>query len=150
MKKFLFLAPLAVACLFAGSSGCAPFTQAQIDLVTQARRGVAIVAQHDAARDRSIAELASLRRQRLDDAFDQDVRERAMNDLLDPEWVIEARRAYAVALDAYAKGQAADVRVAAERRRTLAAIDAALQRLQWLQSIQLKLDFTSELREEQP
>ena len=148
MKTLLFLAPLAAACLFAGSSGCAPFTQAQIDLVTQARRGVAMVAQHDAARDRSIEELASLRRQRLDEAFDQDVR--ALSEPLDPQWVIEARRAYTVALDAYAKAQATDERVAAERRRTLAAIDAALERLQWLQSIQLKLDFISELREEQP
>ena len=150
MKTLLFLSRLAAACLFAGGAGCAPFTQAQIDLVTQARRGVAMVGQHDAACDRSIDELASLRRQRLDDAFDQDVRERAMNEPLDPQWVIEARRAYTVALDAYAKAQATDERVAAERRRTLAAIDAALERLQWLQSIQLKLDFISELREEQP
>ena len=131
-------------------AGCAPFTQAQIDLVNQARHGIAMVAEHDAARDRSIDELASLRRQRLDEAFDQDVRERARNDPLDAEWVIEARRAYAVALDAYGKAQASDSRVAAERRRTLAAIDAALGRVQWLQSIQLKLDLTSQLREEQP
>jgi len=149
MRAHLLQTLLTAACVFAGS-GCAPFTQAQIDLVTQARRGVAMVAQHESQRDRTVAELASLRRQRLDDAFDRDVRERSMNEPLDPEWVIEARRAYAVALDAYAKAQASDQRAAAERRETLSAIDAALQRLQWLQSIQSKLDFTSELREDQP
>lgn len=132
-------------------AGCAPFTQAQMDLVEQAQRGVARVAATDAAREGAAAELAALRRQRLDEAFDQDVRERALRDEpIDAEWVIEARRAYAAALEIYAKAQSAGERSALERRRTLAAIDAALERVRWLQSIQLRLDFTSELREERP
>ncbi|MEO6436892.1 MAG: hypothetical protein ABIP55_14185 [Tepidisphaeraceae bacterium] len=135
---------------FLALAGCAPFTQAQIDLVTQARRGIAIVSEDDAKRNNSVAELAKLRRQRLDEAFDRDVRERAMTETIDPDWVIEARRAYAVALEAYAKAQASDESNAMERRHILSAIDAALAKLQWLQSIQLKFDLTSDNREEKP
>ena len=130
MKRLILLALPALA-------GCAPFHDAQMDLTTQARRGIELVARSDAQREAAIAELARLRRQRLDEAFDQEVRER---ELLDAEWVIEARKAYAVALDAYAKAQAADEANAAQRRRNLESIDAALERLQWLLSIQSKFN----------
>ena len=120
-------------------AGCAKFTETQMALVDQARRGVAFVAQGDDAHERAFAQLAELRRQRLDRAFDEDVRLRATQESLDPDWVIDARKAYAAAIDAYAKTQAADERAAVERQRNLQAIDAALTRLQWLQSLQLKL-----------
>jgi hypothetical protein len=126
--------------------GCTTFTRAEMDLVTQTQRGVTLVAQHDDQRDRAVAELARLRRAQLDEAFDADVRDRATQETLDPEWVIEARRAYAVALDAHAKARAANERSAAARRLNLAAINAALDRLQWLQSVRLRLDpFREEL-----
>jgi hypothetical protein len=111
-----------------------------MDLVTQARRGIEIAAQHDEQRDRAIAELAQMRREKLDEAFDSDVRDRATQETLDPDWVIEARRAYAVAIDAYAKAQATGERAAQVRKQNLAAINAALDRLQWMQSVRLKLD----------
>jgi hypothetical protein len=111
-----------------------------MDLVTQARRGVEFVAQHDEQRDRAVTELARLRRKKLDEAFDADVRDRATQETLDPDWVIEARRAYAVAIDAYAKAQASGERSAQARKQNLAAINAALDRLQWMQSVRLKLD----------
>jgi hypothetical protein len=111
-----------------------------MDLVTQARRGVELVAQHDDQRDRAVAELARLRREKLDQAFDDDVRERATRETIDPDWVIEARRAYAVGIDAYAKAQAANDASARVRKQNLAAINAALDRLQWMQSIRLRLD----------
>ena len=63
-------------------------------------------------------------------AFDEDVRLRATQESLDSDWVIDARKAYAAAIDAYAKTQAADERAAVERQRNLQAIDAALTRLQ--------------------
>jgi hypothetical protein len=129
MKRFFLLVPLC------GLAGCQTWTQTQLNLVTQARRGVALVAASDASRDQAIDELEKLRRQRLDDAFDEDVRGR---ESIDADWVIDARKAYAAALDACAKTQAADERAAADRKRNVAAIDAALERLQWLQSIQLK------------
>jgi hypothetical protein len=134
-------------------SGCATFTRAEIDLVTQARRGVALVAQQDDQRDRAVGELTRLRREKLDEAFDADIRERATQETLDPEWVIEARRAYAVAIDAYAKAQAANERAAVVRKQNLATINAALDRLQWMQSVRLKLDpfnNTEAKEEEQP
>ena len=122
------------------SAGCAKWTQTQIALVDQARKGVSFVAQNDTDRDHATAQLAILRRQRLDQAFDEDVRLRATQESLDADWVIDARKAYATALDVYAKTQAADERAASVRRQNLDAIDAALARLQWLQSVQLKLD----------
>ena len=130
MKRLLLLVLPAFA-------GCAAFNDAQLNLTTQARHGIALVAKSDQQRDAAVIELARLRRQRLDDAFDQDVRER---ETLDPEWIIDARKAYASALDAYAKVQAADEANAAQRRRNLESIDAALARLQWLQSIQSKFN----------
>jgi len=55
----------------------------------------------------AIEQLSQLKRQRLDQAFDEDVRLCATQETLDPDWVIEARKAYASAIDAYAKTQAA-------------------------------------------
>ena len=52
----------------------------------------------------------------------------------------EEQTAYASAIDAYAKTQAATERASEVRKENLAAIDVALARLQWLQSVQLKLD----------
>jgi hypothetical protein len=146
MKSLLVVALLAL-------SGCATFTRAEMELVTQARRGIELVAQHDEQRDAAVAELARVRREKLDNAFDEDLRDRATQDALDPEWVIEARQAYAVAIDAYAKAQAAGERAAAVRKQNLAAVNAALERLQWMQSVRLKLDPFNELNqppEEQP
>ena len=140
MKNQRFLVPVVLALASGFASGCAPFTRAEIDLVTQARRGVELVAVQDDQRDRAVAELARLRREKLDEAFDADVRERATQEMLDPEWVIEARRAYAVAIDAYAKAAMGSERAAQVRRQNLASINAALDRLQWLQSVRLRLD----------
>lgn len=141
---------LLVAC--AASAGCAAYTRAEMDLVTQARRGIETVARHDAARDGAAAQLAKLRRQKLDEAFDADVRERATQEALDPDWVIEARRAYAVGIEAYARAQAVDDRAALARRQTLDATAAALDRLHWMQSVRGKFDLFDhpEPQEEQP
>lgn len=130
MKRLLLLVIPALA-------GCADFTRAQLGLVEQTRRGIAMVSQDNTDRDRLSAELAKVRRQRLDEAFDEDVRLRASQESLDPDWVIDARKAYAVALDAYAKRQAADEQASVARTETLSAMDAALDRLQWMLSVQL-------------
>ena len=140
MRNPKFVLPVALSLASGFVSGCATYTRAEIDLVTQARRGVELVAQQDDQRDRAVAQLAQLRREKLDQAFDADVRERATQETLDPDWVIESRRAYAVAIDAYAKAQAANERSALVRRQNLASVNAALDRLQWMQSVRLKLD----------
>jgi len=150
--RILFFSGLATL-VASGCSGCTTFTRAEMDLVTQAHRGIELVAQDDMQRDHAVAELARLRRAKLDEAFDADVQDRATQETLDPDWVIEARRAYAVAIDAYAKAQASSERAAQVRKQNLAAINAALDRLQWMQSVRLKFDpfnTTTQSLEEQP
>jgi hypothetical protein len=117
-------------------AGCTTWTQAQLDLTTQARRGVALAIEHTSGQQQTRDQLAALRRQRLDDAFDADVRDRAADDALTADWVIEHRAAYGAALDAYARHERAADAAAATASDNLAATDAALERLAWLQSIQ--------------
>ena len=138
MKRFLWGMALAVAS--AGAAGCSTYTQAEIALVQQARNGVDIIAKQDGQRDAALREAAKLRREKLDAAFDADVHLRATQEALDPEWVVEARKAYALAIDAYATARAAQDHANVSRRRNLAAIDAALARLQWMQSIRHRFD----------
>ena len=112
--------------------GCQQFTQTQLDLVTQARRGIASVAiRHDES-----ADVAHLRRQQLDGAFDADVR---AQQALSADWIIEARKAYAAAIDAYAKQQAAATAAREQDKRNLAAADAALAKLQSLLEMQRQI-----------
>ncbi len=122
---------------FAALGGCSNYTQVQMDLVTQARRGVALAAQTQTNQSVSVAELARLRRQRLDAAFDADVIDQGAD--LNADWVIEARKAYGTVLDAYAKERAATTQAEAAARRNLDDVDAALDRVQSLQATQLKL-----------
>ena len=70
--------------------GCAPVLDAQCDLITQARRGVALVATAQDQHAQTARQLAQIRRERLDEAFDADVRDQVE---LTADWVIEARAA---------------------------------------------------------
>ena len=115
--------------------GCSKYTQVEMNLAEQARRGVAIARQSSATKDEVVQRYHGLQRKRLDDAFDADVRERSE---LSADWVIEARRAYAGGLEALAAEAQAAERSADAERSTLDATDVALQRLQWLQSIRSK------------
>ena len=56
--------------------GCAQYTQSQLDLLTQARKGLSLAQQSQAAMTRLADQLYKSQRQSLDDAFDADVRER--------------------------------------------------------------------------
>jgi hypothetical protein len=131
MKKFLFLLAVATA------AGCQPYVAAQMDLVTQARRGVALTQKSFDERSRTVADALSLRRRLLDEAFDDDVRQRSP-DALTPAWVIEHRKAYAAGLDALNTQAVASRDADAADRRNLAAVDDALKQLAWLASVQLK------------
>lgn len=134
MKRPIQLA----ACVLAVSvSGCSHYTQVQHDLVTQARRGVALATESQSNNASAVSELARLRRQRLDAAFDADVVDQGQD--LNADWVVEARKAYGAVLDAYAKEQAATAKAQNAARRNLHDVDAALARVQSLQSTQLKL-----------
>ncbi len=116
--------------------GCAPLMDAQSDLVIQARKGVEIAQANRANSAAVFAELARAKRQRLDEAFDADVRERADRADLTAEWVVAARAAYAAALDAYTKQDQA-LRASDETAsQNLRAVEAALEQLRLLQSTQ--------------
>src|SRR5437773_3154323 len=85
-------------------SGCAEYTAIQMNLVEQARKGVAITQKSLVEKSQVIEQYEKQQRRRLDDAFDADVRENAS---LSGDWVIEHRRAYSAALDALVQQQQA-------------------------------------------
>ena len=115
------------------TAGCEQYAAVQMDLITQARRGVALTQKSLDEKSQMIQQDQSLRRRLLDEAFDADVRARQT---LSADWIIESRKVYAAALDAFAKQQLASADASIADRRNIAAIDDALQRLSWLQSIQ--------------
>ena len=131
MKRFIFSITFASV-----GTGCAPLLDAQGDLVAQARRGIELAQSNRAACESVHGEYAKLKRQRLDDAFDADVHERFGDGGLTPEWVITHRFAYGAALDAYTQQQRELDESDVTARRNLQAVDAALERLQWLQDVQ--------------
>lgn len=127
MKYLLLLLP-AICC------GCSSYTQVQMQLVEQARRGVELSRQTLVVKGELSERLQTLQRERLDEAFDADVREAGD---LSPEWIIEHRRAYAAGLEALTTQHAASAEADGIANRNLEATDLALQRLEWLLSIQL-------------
>jgi hypothetical protein len=114
-------------------TGCTAYTNAQIHLTEQARKGVALWTAREQARDDTVRQSYAARRKALDDAFDADVRGQAT---LDPTWVIESRRAYAVALSQLDQSEFTELANNESARRDAAATDDALARLAWLLQIQ--------------
>jgi hypothetical protein len=109
---------------------------AQTALVEQARKGVALAAASQGEHGALIDQLQKLRRQRMDEGFDADVREAPA---LSADWVIEHRQAYAAGLDALNTWHAAAVSADLAAAENLKAVDAALERLGWLQSVGMGL-----------
>ena len=124
--------------------GCSSYTASQAALVQKARKGVAVWASRESVRDEEVSRSYALKRAALDSAFDADVRQRAASAIgagaggsaLDADWVIEARRGYAAGLSALAQAQSAALAANDAARRDAAATDAALEKLEWLLSIQ--------------
>ena len=117
-------------------SGCAQYTAVQMNLLEQARKGIAITQKSLADKSQLIEQYEKQQRKRLDEAFDADVREHSN---LSSDWVIEHRRAYAAAIDGFAAQQIASRDSAVIDQKNLQSIDDALQRVIWLESIELKL-----------
>jgi hypothetical protein len=117
------------------TSGCA-YTESQLRLTEQVQKGAQLLRQSQQERMQLVGQFHKLQRQRLDDAFDADVRQRPS---LSPDWVIESRAAYAAALDALYRQQQSTQSADAATTRNLDAMDQALQRLLLLQSVQMKL-----------
>src|SRR5688500_15727577 len=119
-------------------AGCAPYTRVQIGLAEQARRGVAMWQQREAERGSVVRAEFAQRRAELARAFDDDVRERPAGEL-SPQWVIEARKAYAAGLDVIARAESSAVAANETARRNAEATDQALQKLLWLESMELEM-----------
>ncbi|HEV8292770.1 MAG TPA: hypothetical protein VGP94_12640 [Tepidisphaeraceae bacterium] len=123
---------LLLACNATFATGCNTLTNAQLNLVEQARRGLDLEKHSAAQRADFVEKYYQLQRDRLDAAFDADVRE---TNLFSKDWVIEHRKAYSAALDAIHAQQSKSVEAEATAARNLAAVDAALDRLRTLLSI---------------
>jgi len=129
MKRMLILMAML-------STGCSAYSEAQMRLVEQAQRGVELCRQSQQERAALVEQLHQIQRQRLDEAFDADVRDSAP---LSPDWVIEHRKAYSAGVDALERQRQASAEAQAVAERNLDAIDQALRRLLWMQSIQLNV-----------
>ena len=118
------------------ATSCAPYTENQIALVDQSRKGVLLLGHSMDARQRMIEDNYAMMRQRLDGAFDNDAAEKAD---LSADWVIEARKAYSAAIDALGSQKRGNLNALDADRANLAAVDAALARLRTLQQVELRL-----------
>jgi ribosome-associated translation inhibitor RaiA len=117
-------------------SGCAPYFEAQSALLIQTRKGIDKLERSLDEKSQFVRAYHETRREQLDEAFDQDVRQRPQ---LTADWVIEHRRAYSSALDAITTARSASIQANESDVRTLAAIRAAIDRIEWLQSLQLRI-----------
>lgn len=115
--------------------GCSPYFQAQIDLTEQSRKGVSMISQSLEKQQQLIQRFEQAQRQRIDNAFDADVHEQQQ---LSAAWVIDHRRAYAAAIDLLNESNHRNELSHQNDQRTLAAIDLALQKLEWLSSIPMQ------------
>jgi hypothetical protein len=118
--------------------GCAPYTRVQMGLVEQARRGVEMWKQREADRDADVRAQFARQRDELGRAFDEDARQRPAGEP-SADWIIEARKAYAAGLDVLARAESAALSANQAARRNADATDRALQRLLWLESIELDI-----------
>jgi len=117
-------------------TGCGTFTGAQLQLVQEARRGLELESQNAAQRGQFVENYYALQRQRLDAAFDEDVRQTAA---LSGDWVIEHRKAYSAALEAINHQQNLADLSESTAARNREAINLALQRLESFFLLELRL-----------
>jgi hypothetical protein len=121
-----------------GAAGCATYVDAQSQLLHQARRGVGQLEASLEQKSQIIRRHHAVQRLRLDEACDDDARNRPP-DRLTADWVIEHRRAYAAALDAMAAARFASLQADEADARNAQAVHAALERIEWLHAIQRRI-----------
>jgi flagellar motility protein MotE (MotC chaperone) len=119
-----------------GMAGCDSLLTAQLQLAQESQKGVALCRQAVTQRSALVGRLFEVERQRLDEAFDEDVRQQPDFTV---EWILEHRRAYAAALDAIARQRAASEKTQETAARNLDAMDEALSRLIRIQRAQSEL-----------
>jgi hypothetical protein len=117
------LAVMAAAALLAG---CTAQEQAQQRLIGSMQSGLKELAAAQEQRQELVDGFYQQRRRVLDDAFDQDVR---TVEMLEPQWVIEHRRAYMLACEALWKQQQASARAGEQMQQNLRTISEGLSAL---------------------
>lgn len=117
-------------------SGCARYTEAQINLIDQARRGMELCRSAHKERSAVLEQYHRTQRQRLDEAFAADVR--AAREL-SAEWVLEHQKAYAAAIEVLDKQRVASAEADAAANRNFDAVDEALRRVQAIMGVEMKL-----------
>lgn len=122
--------------VFITCAGCTQYAQVQVNLTEQIRRGAQVSAEALQAQASIVERYHQSRRQELDRAFDEDVRER---EPLTADWVIEHRRAYAAAVEAMTRQQAEHAAWMETQRANFNSIDEACRQLMALQSLPLGL-----------
>ena len=126
--------------------GCVAYTETEKSLTDQTRRGLQLLKAAQADHTALAGRVTELQRQRLDDAFDNDVRDAAD---LSPDWIIEHRKAYITGVDALHQQKAASTNAAATATRNLEAIEQSLDQLQRLQKARLRLEQNFNLEKDQ-
>ncbi|MGN6505658.1 MAG: hypothetical protein ACTHM6_08855 [Tepidisphaeraceae bacterium] len=84
-------------------AGCSPAIDAELKLIDASRHGITLVKAGVSDRQASLAAMQAAARSRLDAAFDADVK--AQPQPINPDWIVDARRAYAAAIDAQTQQQ---------------------------------------------
>jgi hypothetical protein len=111
-------------------SGCTPAIDAELGLIEQSRRGLALIRESADARQQVVDAYFALRRQQLDEAFDDDLK---INDgSLTTIWVQQARQAYALGLEAIASAEVASRDAARTSADNTAAVELCLDELKAL------------------
>lgn len=110
-------------------TGCQVYVQPQVELIEHSRKGMTMISQSLDAQRKSIEEFQRHQRRAIDDAFDTDVRAQSS---LDADWVIDHRTAYATAIDALNDSRHQQQLSNQQDQRTLAAVELALKKLEWL------------------
>lgn len=127
-----------ISALVAMVAGCQSLTTVEAALVTQTQKGVDQLRQITRERGEMITQFNHTQRQQLDEAFDADVRQQVD---LSADWVINARKAYAIGLVALDRQEAQTQDTTAAANQTADACDEALKKLQWLCELQTDFSF---------
>lgn len=123
---------VAVLLLGAMACGCAPQEQAQRALIGGMQQGLAQVEAWQQKRQELVDGFYAQQRRGLDDAFDADVRQAPV---IEPQWVIEARQAYAAGIEAIYAARQASADSQRQAQENLAAVREGLDRLAWLSEL---------------
>ena len=127
MKRIILISLLGLG------AGCVPYAATQSQLADQTQRGLEQVRQAHEQRKELLQAQLELRRRQLDQAFDEDVR---TTTTLDPDWVIEHRKAYTIGTDALRAQQSASQQADITTEANMQAMEQLLKQIKSLADIE--------------